>query len=304
MEEMTRAAAYWLLARVGGAEEVAALRAFDERHRIAGGRSRLCASTEAAGTYGPCETAIEAGRYAISAVAYGSYGPWRVWLRRRQGEGWSAPSMGLRREWMERPVSARLVGRRIQLLGRDRAGGDPWTADFDAVAAIADADGDGATDGVEEAFGTDPPLPDTDGDGRGDAEDPFVRLRLPPLRVGSWMSTCRASTSPRSATRWSWSCTGPAAIDRRHRSGICGSRSGTCGSAARRPLSWWHTTMGEAAGPGNWNCNASGAAGESRGTGSRRCGSRALRRHGAPAWLGTRRSDRSRVVVLGLGGGR
>ncbi len=53
MEEMTRAAAYWLLARVGGAEEVAALRAFDERHRIAGGRSRLCASTEAAGTYGP-----------------------------------------------------------------------------------------------------------------------------------------------------------------------------------------------------------------------------------------------------------
>ena len=71
--------------------------------------------------------------------------------------------------------------------------------------ATGDPDGDGLTNGQEQALGTDPTNPDTDGDGVNDKDDPFP---LDPTRGGTNTTTTTSSSSTsRSSTSASASVT-------------------------------------------------------------------------------------------------
>lgn len=73
--------------------------------------------------------------------------------------------------------------------------------------ATGDPDGDGLTNGQEQALGTDPTKADTDGDGTNDKED-FAPLD--PTKGGSTTSSSRSTTS-RSSTSTSGTSTGDSA---------------------------------------------------------------------------------------------
>ncbi|MHB1261514.1 MAG: hypothetical protein ACYC2H_07340 [Thermoplasmatota archaeon] len=96
---------------------------------------------------------------------------------------------------------------------------DTWEIQYfgniTAQNATGDPDGDGLTNGQEEALGTDPTKADTDGDGVNDKDDPFP---LDPTRNGS-NSTSSSSSSSSSGSRSNTNST------------TSGSRSSTSGSA-------------------------------------------------------------------------
>ncbi|HJQ93655.1 MAG TPA: hypothetical protein VJ874_05150, partial [Candidatus Thermoplasmatota archaeon] len=91
---------------------------------------------------------------------------------------------------------------------------DTWEQQYfgniTAQNATGDPDGDGLTNGQEQALGTDPTNPDTDGDGANDKDDPFP---LDPEQGGTntTTSTSSSSTSRSTSTSQSLSSTGDSA---------------------------------------------------------------------------------------------
>jgi len=189
-------AIYRLLARVGGASEVGALGAFDERNRVPGGWAKTCTADDALEAdperKRKRKSMIETISHGHGAVSLGGSGPCRggkdagpnrvtqsdagVWLRRKGAGGLGAPVLALQTDDERMAVVEKVAhtAGRIAVRGTRHAatGREPWSAEIDAEKAFADGDGDGIPDSTEAWLGTDGKAPDSDGDGVRDGDDP------------------------------------------------------------------------------------------------------------------------------------